>query len=515
MTVGLESCPPEIIGSIVQLLDLTDVGNLRLTSRCLRHKATQGQFRSYFRSKRVKVTGPELKSLAIVTQRGWLGCEINDLTLVGVVNNTETLEEAVLKNPDDPRKTDLETLQQRRRDYEKLLESGELVHILGNAFKNIAANSSTGKLSSLSLELVVYLSNAKDELAPLAGGHWGPIWQMAAETHRIVFSALKDSNLEINSLNIFNRPDLHRCSIASNELSSIDYAAEGLITPLRSLESLSISVSERILDITRDDLLDDESEYEAASEDEEWATSEDDERARGDEERARENEQRAREEATMQANDERNFTGLASLIQACRNIKHLEIHHYQAKWWALARVPYERLFQRIAALDTLPQLEDCSLRGVSLTEDNLLAFLRRLSSSLRRFEMETVTMTSGTFGSSFELLTATSSSISTSAFANTADAVPFPNLQHLYLDTLRVGRDLVLFIGGGKPRHPTYYNWEASYGGDTLSRQGKEDIKRPIPYLVPTNLPPADSPYLRQWRQDQRRKYGPPRGNYS
>jgi hypothetical protein len=269
------------------------------------------------------------------------------------------------------------------------------------------------------------------------------------------------------------------------------------------------------LDITRDDLLDDESEYEAASEDEEWATSEDDERARGDEERARENEQRAREEATMQANDERNFTGLASLIQACRNIKHLEIHHYQAKWWALARVPYERLFQRIAALDTLPQLEDCSLRGVSLTEDNLLAFLRRLSSSLRRFEMETVTMTSGTFGSSFELLTATSSSISTSAFANTADAVPFPNLQHLYLDTLRVGRDLVLFIGGGKPRHPTYYNWEASYGGDTLSRQGKEDIKRPIPYLVPTNLPPADSPYLRQWRQDQRRKYGPPRGNYS
>ncbi|KAF7117606.1 hypothetical protein CNMCM5793_006698 [Aspergillus hiratsukae] len=489
MAVCLESCPPEIIGCIVRLLDLTDVGNLRLTSRCLRSKATQGQFRSCFRSKRVKVTGPQLKNLAIVTQHGWLGCEINDLTLVGVVNNTERLEEAVWDNPDDPKKTDLETLQQRRRDYEQLLESGELVHILGNVFKNIAANNSTAKLSSLSLELIVYLSNAKDELAPLAGGPWRPIWQMAAETHRIVFSALTDSNLEINSLNIFKRAGLHRCSIAGNELSSIDYAAEGLVIPLRSLESLSISVSERILDVTLDDLLNDDSEYEVTSEDED----------------------QAREEATMKANDERNFTGLASLIQACRNLKHLDIHHYRVKrWHPFAKIPNERLFQRIAALDTLPQLEDCSLRGVSLTEDDLLAFLRRLSSSLRRLEMETITMTSGTFGSIFKLLTATSTSISTSAGANAPDAAPFLNLQYLYLDTLRVGRDLVFFTGVGEPRYPTH-NWKPAHGGNTLSRQGEEDIKRPISYNEPTNLGPVGSPFYQQWLQNQRRNYGPPR----
>ncbi|GIC86289.1 F-box domain protein [Aspergillus udagawae] len=488
MTVGLESCPPEIIGSIVRVLDLTDVGNLRLTSRCLRSKATQGHFRSCFWSKRVKFTGPELENLAIVTQRGWLGCEINDLTLVGVVNNTERLEEAVWVNSDDPKKTDLETLQQRQRDYERLLESGELVHILGNVFKNIVANNSTGKLRSLSLEVIVYLSNAKDELAPPAGGPWRPIWQMAAETHRIVFSALMDSNLEIDSLNIFNRAGLQRCSIAGNELSSIDYAAEGLIMPLRSLESLSISVSEPILHVTLDDLLNDDSEYEVTSEDED----------------------QAREEAMMKANDERNFTGLASLIQACRNLKHLDIHHCRVELGhPFANIPNERLFGRVAALDTLPQLEGCGLRGLSLTEDDLLAFLRRLSSSLRRFEMETITMTSGTFGSIFELLTATSTSISTSAGADAADAAPFPNLQYLYLDTLRVGRDLVFFTGVGKLRYPINH-WNPAHGGNTLSRQGKEDIKTPIEYHGPTNSAPVGSPFVQQWLQDQRMKYGPP-----
>ncbi|KAL2834705.1 hypothetical protein BJY01DRAFT_252937 [Aspergillus pseudoustus] len=173
--------------------------------------------------------------------------------------------------------------------------------------------------------------------------------------------------------------ELHRCSITGNEFSSIDYAAEGLITPLRSLESLSISISERILDVTLDDLLNDDSEYEVTTQDED----------------------QAREEATIKANDERNFAGVASLNPS---------------------------------LNAPSRLEDCGLRGVSLTEDDLLGFLRPLSSSLRRFEMETFTVTARTFGSVFELLTATN--ISISADTADADATLFPNLRYLYLDTL-------------------------------------------------------------------------------
>ncbi|KAL3462350.1 hypothetical protein BJX64DRAFT_259363 [Aspergillus heterothallicus] len=487
MTVGLTSCPPEVIGGIVSLLDLTDVGSLRLASRCLRAKATQSQFRSRFRSKRVKVTGPGLERLAVVTQNGWLGCEISDLTLVGVVHNIEDLEEAVLATPDDPRKTDLETLQERQRSYEQLLESGKLAQILRKAFKNIATNNSTGKLISLSLELIVYLTNAQDELAPLAGGPWRPIWKIAAETARLVFSALRDSNLRIDHLTIFNSAGLHRCSIAGNKLSSLDYAIEGLVIPLHSLQSLSISVSERVLDVKLDDLLDDDSEYEVTSEDED----------------------QAREEATRKANDERNFTGLASLIHACKNLKYLDIHHCRANLgYPFAKIPNERLFQRMAALDSLPQLEGCGLRGVWLTEDDLLAFLRRVSSSLRRFEMETVTMTSGTFESIFELLTAANTSADSNTDAVDA-AVPFPNLQYLYFDTLRVGKGLVFFTGVGEPRYPTY-NWEPAHGGNTLSRKGNAEVKKPIAFHVPNDSGPVGSPFYQQWLQDQKRKYGHP-----
>ncbi|KAL4861600.1 hypothetical protein BDV12DRAFT_179997 [Aspergillus spectabilis] len=476
MTVGLESSPPEIIWSILRLLDLADVGNLRLTSRCLRSKATQGHFQSCLRSKRVKVTGPELESLATVTQRGWLGCEIHDLTLVGVVNNTKSLEEAVRANPDDPRKTDLEILQQREREYLQLLESGRVVHLLGKAFKSLAANSAIRKLRSLSLKVIVYVSNAKDEPPPISGGPLTlrPIWQMAAETYQIVVSALQDSSLEIDNMYIFSGQQ--RCSIAGNELSTIDYRAEGLTKTLHSLKSLSISVSEQILSLTLPDEAEDDSEYETTSEDEDRAFQE------------------AFQDAMMKATDEANFTGLPNLIQACENLRSLELHYYRANWsGSLPRIPSERFFQRIAALDTLPaKLEECSLRGLILDEENLLAFLRRLP-LLRRFAMETVTLHSGSFRSILDHCTSDTSS----------------NLEYLYLDELLIQRDLVHFTGVGEPR---FHNLIGAHGGNTLKREGA-DVKKPIPYHLPDNgmLQTCDSPAKREWIQDQRREYGPPR----
>jgi hypothetical protein len=59
---------------------------------------------------------------------------MQDLTLI---NNTETVEEAVQASTGDLRQTaGLETLQER--DYLGKLESGELAWILGTLFKNIA-----------------------------------------------------------------------------------------------------------------------------------------------------------------------------------------------------------------------------------------------------------------------------------------------------------------------------------------------------------------------------------------
>ncbi|RYC61080.1 hypothetical protein CHU98_g5149 [Xylaria longipes] len=474
MTIGLESCPAEIVESIVKSLDVTDVGSLRLTSRCLHSKATQRHFSSYFWSKRVKVTSPSLEYFRVLTQRGSLGCEIRDLTLVGVVNNTKRIEAAVKAHSDDPSQRNLDIFQKRQQNHQQSLHSGQLLRHLSDAFKNIAANSATGKLHSLSLEVTVYRTDANRELSPASGGSWRLIWQSAAETFRIVFSALQESELQIDNLNIFNGSRLHRCSVASNELSNMNYSGPGLSKTLGSVSSLSISVSDRILDLTPQD-----AQASGDSADEiDWSDESDTDLVT----------------FRVYAYNEINFSGLAGLIRACKILKSLHIHQYGVNRRRLdpyLHIPNERLFQRsIATLDTSPPIEECSLCGVFIRESDLLAFLKGISSSLRRFSMKTVTMTTGSFRAAFDYI-----------------ASDISNLEYLYFDELMIGRDLIHFTGIGEPR---FHTWVGAHGGNTLRREGKE-VKQPIPYHLPTGAPlPVSSPERQIWFQDQRREYGPP-----
>ena len=91
MSPSLENCPNEVIESIVVLLVLGDICSLRQSSRALASKTTQNHFKSCFLSKHVDITGSALREFVDVTQRSWLGCLIQNLVLVGVVNNTKAL----------------------------------------------------------------------------------------------------------------------------------------------------------------------------------------------------------------------------------------------------------------------------------------------------------------------------------------------------------------------------------------------------------------------------------------
>jgi hypothetical protein len=122
--------------------------------------------------------------------------------------------------------------------------SGTDVSLLSEAFRNIVANSRTGKLLSLSLEVVVYRDDAEQRLPPLEGGGWRFIWQSAADTFHTALRSLAASNLLIEKLNIFNDRQLQRCSLPFNEVGSIDFEHKGLATSLASLKSLSVSFSE-------------------------------------------------------------------------------------------------------------------------------------------------------------------------------------------------------------------------------------------------------------------------------
>jgi hypothetical protein len=177
MSLGLEGCPNEAIECIVVHLGLIDIRSLRLSSRALGIKATEDHFKSYFHSKHVDITHSALSAFVDITGPGELGCFIQDLTLVGVVNNTKLLESMLREGEEEyeeedeeedeegdeegdeeededmeyePRteeqikaELDLKILEDRQTDYEQLHESGTDVSLLSEAFRNIVANSKT------------------------------------------------------------------------------------------------------------------------------------------------------------------------------------------------------------------------------------------------------------------------------------------------------------------------------------------------------------------------------------
>lgn len=471
MALGLESCPAEIVDSIAKCLSVTDAGCLRLVSRCLHSTATQAHFRSHFHSKRVKVSSAHLEELKVATQRGSLGCEIRDLALVGVVHNTKRLEANVRRRPKDAESLrHLEILQERRREYEEARDSGSIVRLLSDVFKNIAANAAAGKLHSLSLAVTVYRQDADRELLPVDGGSWRLIWQSAAETFRIVFAALRESQLQLDELNLYDGSQLQRCSLAVDEFSSVDHLDPKLSRTLGSVRSLSISVSDRILDLAREEQVSGDSADEISH----YSTDPD--------------EDLELEELITKAHDPNNSIGLASLIGACRNLPSLSIHQYALdNRQVYSKCVMERGVARY--LTRLPPIEECSLSGVYLCESDMLAFLEKTSASLRALSMQTVYMTGGSaFQACFDYIASSQS----------------PNLEYLYLhDLLLMGRQ-IHFTDVGETRVPVV----DPHGGNTLKRDGKEEVRRPILYSLQSSVSLLSNTGRLRWLQDQRREYG-------
>lgn len=131
MSPSLQDLPNEVIESIVALSDLGDICSLRLCSRPLATKATQVHFKSYFLSRHVDIIDTSLRAFVHLTQPGWLGCLIQHLVLVGVINNTRPREADLRKNSgseeaDDDRESvtkaqqDLDILKQRQVDFQQM-----------------------------------------------------------------------------------------------------------------------------------------------------------------------------------------------------------------------------------------------------------------------------------------------------------------------------------------------------------------------------------------------------------
>lgn len=163
MSPCLEDCPPEVIETVVSLLDFGDICRLRLTWRSLAAKSSHLCFKAFFRSKRVLFSEASLGALRDVTQPGRLGCLLEDLVLVGLANGQGMASSEADESADEA-------------PYD----------LLRHAFRNLKANSKGRELLSLSLQVKLLRNDGAiippfDEW-PFA---WRRIWRSSARTFRV------------------------------------------------------------------------------------------------------------------------------------------------------------------------------------------------------------------------------------------------------------------------------------------------------------------------------------------
>ncbi|KAL5045977.1 hypothetical protein BDW71DRAFT_197984 [Aspergillus fruticulosus] len=435
---SLEHLPKEIIDSIVSHLELNDIRNLRLTSRSLALGSSGSHFKSYFRRKHVDLTEHALRNFVEETKPGRTGRLLQDLVLIGGTENTPIgLEQAKAQ-------LDLSVLMQRQILSERMRESGTYVRLLTEAFGNLIADGRSPGLQSLSLQVVVYRVDAEKRLPPDTGGSWTLIWRAAGDTFHTALGALAASRMPVERLDIYNCQQ--RCSLACTELSAIDFECKGLATSLATLRIISISYSDRIINVRKEDIGD---TGDSADEIDHDAPAIDDFREDDDIE--------------VEACDEANFLGLARLLKLCSGLENLELHHYAIP---LDSYPYfdlhrDMFLQRIVATVQLPKLQRCTLRGLRVREVDLLEFLKKTTPAIKDFQMDMVRLASGTFSSIFDYCTSEHAGLERLYFN---DLFAPGELEHAYYD-----RD------PGKPR---LINFDGPCS-NMLDRIGPE-VRRPI-----------------------------------
>ena len=505
----IEQCPAETIDNIVSFLNLRDICNLRLTSRGLALRVFGApSFGSHLEQRQVDVTERSLRAVAEATAKpGRLGCFISDLVLVGVVNNTKFLAEEVKYTAEGTGRRakaqqDLGILTRRQTEYETLHASRGDILLLSQIFRNLMAHGRRRGLRSLSLTVVVYREDAQTRLLPKDGFGWTLIWQAAADTFLTALAAFAASGIAVQRLDVYN--SIERCSLACNEPSAVNFEYNMLATSLASLKTLAVSFSDRVINERTEDLglTGDPSDT--------W-----DEHL--------EDELREREDIENEVYQDSTFTGLPALVQRCRGLESLELHHYQLKDLILSEEDLifsglnryrERFFPYIAEMIPLPPLKRVVLRGLRVRSADILAFIQRLQPTLRELSLQHVILLDG---AKFETIF---------GYCISEEA----GLERLYLDHLL--EPVVMASGAYNYRRLVYFTGEPNQepklqrrdlpqrGSNTVDRIGAAQIRRPIPYFS-VSVPmrergnrlgahyPHSRPYLSLCLYGQR-DYGPP-----
>ena len=444
MAPRLDNFADEIVANITQRLDVHDICSLRRSSRSLAAKCTVARFKSLFVLKRVDLTEQALKKFVEMMQPGSLGCLIQDLTLVGFSKGPKG---STFKEEDIPKE--------------------EKIELLAEAFSGLRTNTVAGRLSSLCLEVAITSKTGERSLPGERFVAWKRAWQAARDTFGIAWHALAASKLPIQKLNVFNSRQMQRCSLPSDCLGEVDWETPGLVTSLTSLQSLSVSLCPRDIDVfeTTDDGEGPYTDPGPLADDESLKSRDND-------------------DVQAEADDEVNFSGLANFLRLCSQLDYLEIHYFHESTWGGGGIDqrFERLIQRVAEIDRLPTIRHCHLRGVFARGQDLVTLVQR--SRVSNLSMENVF--SETFRPIFDHCQSSTSAVTA-----------------VFFDDLWEARQLLYFNAPGRQKFPRRPHVQ---GCPTLQRTGDE-VKRPISYFVPGGRG-LGSPATSQWMQDRHREYG-------
>ncbi|KAK4902926.1 hypothetical protein LTR27_000865 [Elasticomyces elasticus] len=398
----IERLPIEIIELILLPdLRLPDIRSVRLVSKTLCKSSSQGRFKTFCRTKSVDLRQHALQAMSRQVVPGSFACELQHLTVTGVLYITTSLEKVLrLKTiPADPtdifgRREDalgnltavrptrqdatsaqlvdaysnLEVLRSYREDAALERSTGQDLAALIELFQHIRQHSVSKSLQSITLDVVVQRFGTC-RLEPKDGGAWRPIWDMAAHTFATTLRALATADLWVDRLEVSNNVKV--CSLSGFEIAEVlqEHQSIKLDHILRTIRSFSASTSKRVLPPLG------------------FATIHD----ADPDDKLREISPRSRHsvvspptpteiaESDAMASDPRDLIGLATLLSKMSHLEDLDLHRYYIHYDFLPApsAPHGDMmtFARLVQSSNLNLLKKLTLRGWTLNAADLLAFL--------------------------------------------------------------------------------------------------------------------------------------------
>lgn len=450
----LEQLPTEILHGIGEFLTAEETATLRLVSRNVSAKVSQGPFASVLRSKTrlVEFSPRSLQLLVEMTRPGAPGTALESLVLVGVPSrrkgaNTSTttttttagglLYEAEKDNDDDDDDDD----------------RASITALLAEAMRNLNANSEHRGLLSLGLTV------DGRAVGKLTSG-WVDIWMAASGMFHLTLDALRRSGgLNLAALDLFTRPYCCSLSVANFWRDDLDELLRQCSPSIGNIRRLHVSISRE-----RGRALTIESESESGS-------------------------SSTVPEEPWPPRDE----GFARFLAAFRSVDDLKIHRYIILPHGMGKSPEAGWFRQTRARGALGNLTRCSLQGIIVGGGDLLGFVRA-SPGLRAVEMDGVTVKRNSSGGGasfrevFDWLTTRAGS----------------RLRDLRLEDLQEDRTRIVFAHEPDDEVDDADGW----GRFRLRRRGEASVRRPVRYAPVEGLQ-VDWAF-RLWVARDKLKYGIP-----